>query len=308
VIIVTSYRNPDLDGVSCAIAYAELLKKQGVKKVRATYCGQTGAEVEFLQEYCGLFPIENKCGGYAADDRFVIVDTADPGAIDPEIPIERVVEIFDHRRLVFVKKFVNARSVVEEVGACATLITDQFQVNKLKPSPLAATYLYGAIISNTINFKNAVSTGKDRAAAGWLLSLVDLPKDFVKRMFLFKSNVGEANLAAVIEQDFSTKEINGKTIGIAQVEVADLDKIVEGNKPKLVGLLRELKEKRRLDYLLFTGIDILAGFNRFIVLDEESRRLFRRVLGLKDFPMDVKVEGIVMRKQIWPELDKWLRK
>lgn len=300
-IIVTSYRNPDLDGVACSIAYSELLNKTG-KDAKPTYFGRVSLEVDYIREYSGEFPIDKKNGGYSDEGLFVLVDTSDPDAIDPAIPVEKVIEIFDHRKLVFTKDFINAKINVEQVGSCATLITEEFKKHKINPGKIAGLYLYGAIVSNTINFKNMVTTKRDKLAANWLKSSLKLPTDFIKQMFLSKSNVNSSNFEKIIEQDFSTKEIKGKKVGIAQLEVAELDNFIDPNKDELENFLKRLRRKKKLDYILFTGIDILKGFNRFIVVEEKSKKLFKKVLSLKTFPMDTKVDYIIMRKQIWPKL------
>jgi inorganic pyrophosphatase/exopolyphosphatase len=301
MIIVTSYRNPDLDGIACSIAYVELLQIQG-KEAKATYYGHLGLEVDFVKKFTGHFPVENQHGGYSPDDSFMLVDTADPDAIDPDIPIDKVIQIYDHHLVVFTEKFPNAKALIDQVGSCSTIITEEIKKHQIKPSQTSALYLYSAIISNTINFKNAVTTERDKQAAQRLTSLLDLPSNFIQQMFLSKSNVDSSNFKQIIEQDFSTKEINGENFGIAQLEIANLDNFINPNKQEIEDFLKHLKDARKLDYVLFMGIDILKGFNRFIVVDDQSRRLFQELLDLKSFPMDAKVDHIIMRKQLWPKL------
>lgn len=303
MIIVTSYRNPDIDGIACSIGYSELLNKLG-KKSRATYYGNIGLEVKFVKDYCEEFPIEKVMGGYKEDDEFILLDTADPDATDPEIKPEKVIEIFDHRELVFTDKFPKAKSKIELVGSCATLVTEEFNKKDIDPSKTSTIFLYSAIISNTINFKNTVTTERDKNAANYLQSLVKLPDDYIKRMFLSKSNVDASNLQSVIEQDFSTKEIGGKRFGLAQIEVANLEKLLTIVKPQLKHMLGKIRDDKKLDYVLFTGIDILEGFNIFIVLDKRTGDLFSKVLGISNFDDQAKINGIIMRKQMWPKINK----
>ena len=126
------------------------------------------------------------------------------------IRIRKVIEIYDHRQLVFVEKFINSKNKIELVGSCATLITEEFQENNLKPTTSTATYLYSAIISNTINFKNSVTTQRDMSAVKWLESFVSLPDDYVKQMFSSKSSITSDNFYQVLYQDFATKTFAGK--------------------------------------------------------------------------------------------------
>jgi manganese-dependent inorganic pyrophosphatase len=268
MIIVTSYRSPDLDGIACSIAYSELLNKLG-KDTKASYYGKLGLEVEFVKKYTNYFPIEKHDGKYNEGTKFILVDTSDPEAIEPTIAPEKVIEIFDHRQLVFVEKFVNAKKTIQLVGSCATLITEEFQKNKMAPSENSAIYLYSAIVSNTINFKNLVTTERDKTAADWLKSFISLPNDYLKRMFSSKSNINSNNLYEVISQDFAVKAFNNKVVGIAQT-------------------------------------DILKGFNIFYPVDEKSREFFSKVLEVPDLKPGYKTKEIIMRKQIWPKIERVL--
>lgn len=297
MIIVTSYENPDLDGVACSIGYSELLNKLG-KTSEALYFGKLGLEVDFVKNFLKDLPIKEKTESYPENSDFILVDTADPDAIDPVITPEKVLEIFDHRELVFTERFINAKIKVELVGSCATLIAEKFSENKIIPSATSATLLYSAIISNTINFKNSVTTERDIKMANWLKSLLNLPEDFIEQMFVAKSKVTKDNFEEVVRGDFAVKEIGGKRIGIAQIEVAHLEKLLNdlGILPK--NLLTKLKKEENLDFILFSGIDIFEGKNMFVYCDPESKELFSKIL--------VDYGNIIMRKQIWPKLNSLL--
>lgn len=297
MIIVTSYESPDLDGVACSVAYSELLNILG-KESRALYFGKIGLEVDFVKHFLKGLTIKDKINDYPDNADFVLVDTSDPDAIDPEIPPEKVLEIFDHRELVFTEKFVNAQINIELVGSCATLIAEKFGENKINPSRSSATLLYSAIISNTINFKNFVTTKRDIKMANRLKNLLNLPADYIEQMFVSKSNVSKANFEEIIGQDFAVKEMGGRKIGIAQIEVAHLDELLAELGDETVNVLKKLKKEEKLDYILFTGIDVFKGVNTFVYCDKDSKKLFTKILPTTG--------SIIMRKQIWPKLNSLL--
>lgn len=305
MIIVTSSHNPDLDGIACSIAYSELFNKLG-EDSKATYYGEIGLEVEFVKKYTNYFPIEKHNEEHDINTKFVLVDAANPEVIEPTILPEKVIEVFDHRQLVFVEKFINAKKTIELVGSCATLITEEFQKNSLVPSENAAIYLYSAIISNTINFKNLVTTERDKKAADWLKTFTSLPGDYIERMFDSKSNINSDNLYQVLNQDFAIKAFNGKKIGIAQIEITKLETKIKEWGNKLTEVIDQLKKENSLDYILFTGIDIFEGFNIFYIIDEESREMFSKVLEIPDLKPGYKTKEIIMRKQIGPKIEKVL--
>jgi len=307
MIFVVTYHSPDIDGIACLIAYSELLKKKGII-TSPTFFGDLSKEVEFVKKYTNFFPLEKHEGYYPEDSEFVLVDTADPDALEPGIPLEKVKEIFDHRELVFTEKFVNARLNIDKVGSCATLITEKFRKEDFKPSQNVAIYLYAAIISNTINFKNSVTTQKDVDAADWLRPIAKVEDDYIKKMFEYKSKINNKDdLLFLIEQDFAIKEMHNKNIGIAQVEIANLEKVINFYKKDIEEDLRKLKKEEKIDYVLFTGIDIIKGFNVFITTDNESEKFFSSVLGVPKIGNKYKKDGIIMRKEIWPRVEDILK-
>lgn len=306
MIFIVTYHSPDIDGIACLIAYSELLGKLG-KKVRATYFGNLSLEVEFVKKFTKYFPVTKQSGSYPKDASFVLVDTADLDAIEPKLSPNRVIEVFDHRELVFIETFTNAKLNIEKVGSCATLIAEQFRKNRFVPSKNAAVYLYSAIISNTINFKNTVTTPRDISMATWLKGIAGVDDSYIKAMFEYKSKIeNKEKLIFLIEQDFSTKELHNRCFGIAQIEVTNLNKVIRTYKDVIRMELQKLKKRKKLDYVLFTGIDIVDGFNYLITIDKESDKLFSKAFEASQINGEYQTDSIVMRKQIWPKIDKIL--
>jgi inorganic pyrophosphatase/exopolyphosphatase len=306
MIVVSSYNSPDIDGIACSIAYAKLLNKLG-KGAKATYFGDLSLEVNFVKKFTNVFPVEKHCGKYDVDTKFVIVDTADPTSIESAVKPEKVIEIFDHRQLTYADKFVNAKCTIQQVGSCATLITEEFQKNGITPSENSAIYLYSAIISNTINFKNTVTTERDIDAADWLKKFMSLPSDYIKQMFDSKSKVDSSNLYEVLDQDFAIKTFGDKKVGIAQIEITNLEERIKSWGNKLPEILEKFRKDNNLDYVFFSGIDIFEGFNIFYVVDENSRELFSKVLGIPNLESGYRTKEIIMRKQIWPKVEELLK-
>ncbi len=303
--IVTSYDSPDIDGIACMIAYLELLHASGTP-TKAVYYGDLGLEVEFVKTFTGYFPVEKHSGDYDPGDRFILLDTADPEALEPTIPPEHVAELFDHRELVFTEQFVNAKKIIELVGSCATLIVERLRAQQVTPSPNAATYLYSAIVSNTVNFKNSVTTKRDKDAADYLRALANLPDDYVEQMFRSKSNVSADNLYEVILQDLSIKTIGGTRVGIAQIEIINLELTINKLEGQLMEALNRLKREEHLEYFFFSGIDLLEGYNVLLTIDEKSEAVLSKALHIPRQPRR-KTEAILMRKQLWPNIEAIIR-
>lgn len=306
MIIVSSYKSPDLDGVACSIGYSEYLNQTGTV-AKAAFYGALGLEVNFVNNYTKILPIEEHAGKYDQNDEFILVDTDSPEAIDPNIPIDKVIKIYDHRQLTSVHKFVNAKSHVELVGSCATLITEKFIDANLVPTKVTAIYLYSAIVSNTINFKNSVTTSRDIECAQWLNKFINLDDKYIADMFNAKSVVTSDNLYQVLSGDFAVKMIADKRVGISQLEMVDIDRMDRDLNESLIKSLRQLQQESNTDLLLFTGIDVIKGYNYFYTIDDLSNSVFAKALGFTDLCPGYKSNFIIMRKQIWPKLESVLK-
>src|SRR3989344_3305836 len=156
-ILITSYKNPDLDGTACTFAYTEYLQKNG-KNVVAAVFGTPSREAQFVFKTFKILPLKNaeKIIGKVKD--IILVEASDTSGISWKIDPTKVIEIIDHRKIHEAHKFFNAKTQIELVGSAATLIAEKFHNNKTTITSESASLLYSAIISNTINFQAKVTT------------------------------------------------------------------------------------------------------------------------------------------------------
>ena len=185
-LLVTPYKNPDLDGTACAFGYAEFLRKNG-KDVVAAVFGKPHREAQFVIDKFNIPALENAEEVVNNVGGIIIVDASDLRGLSDKIQPEKVVEIIDHRKIHEAEKFPNAKAQIELVGSAATLIAEKFYNNKTTISPESAELLFSAIVSNTINFQANVTTERDHKIANWLKTKFSLPDNYVHEMFSDKS-------------------------------------------------------------------------------------------------------------------------
>ncbi len=296
-ILVTSYVNPDLDGFACAFAYSEFLNLSG----QPAALGINGAlheETKFLlRQYNIPFqPSDVDPTGFA---KIMLVDASDLEGIDPRIKPESVVEIIDHRRVNQQEAFPNAQVQNEPVGSAATLIAEKFIETKIPLSKPAAILLYGAIVSNTLNFQANVTTERDKDAAQWLTMLVRPTANFALELFQAKSNITKANLEERIDHDFARFDLGSK-IGIAQLELIDAARLVTELKPEILKKLQELKLAENLDIIFLSLIDLNHQQNIFVTDDPTMQELLESILQVKFTDSMAVRSGFIMRKEIMP--------
>lgn len=302
-VLVTDAPDPDLDGVACIFAYSEYLNQIG-KPVVPMIFGTPQEESGFV-----LRKLDIKIfNGDEADldyEEIILVDTSGPQWQSKKIDLAKVVEIIDHRKFDKIDAFPNAKVQIELVGSCATLIAEKFMSKNIIPSEKSSILLYLAIVSNTINFKNKITTDRDIAAAKWLKELYNISDDIIQEMFEFKSNITQT-IREIFLSQIGCHEFAGKRVSTFQLEIIGVKKFIADHLVEIKKELKSISLEENYDFVLFTLIDIQEGHNTFVVFDEKSEELVSEVLdvtfenGVAHYP------HVIMRKEILPKLKSYL--
>lgn len=303
-VVVTSYTEPDLDGYACSVGYAEFLNKTGVPAAVRIF-GTPHIEARYLTEKFGFhFKEDNN----APLEKVVLVDASELRGLDKFIKPENIVEIIDHRKFNDADAFKNAKIQIELVGSAATLIAEKFYANDVEVSVPTATMLYGAIVSNTLNFQAKVTTDRDRFMANWLNQKLGLTKEFIDDMFRAKSNMDGDRLAQAVDADFAWFDFGGagNRIGYAQLEMMGAKQLVEARKNELLRILNDLKSKEGVDHIFISFIDLGGGFNVFVSDDEHMQDVLSKILNISFEDCVAIRHDFIMRKEVTPLFKSYL--
>ena len=303
-ILVTSYINPDLDGVAGAIAYGEFLQKTG-KNAVVGIIGEPHDEAKYILDRFG-FEYPPMIVNSDNFNKIILVDASDLNGLEGKISAEKVIEIIDHRKVHEADKFPKAKAQIELVGAAATLVAEKFMQNNIDISKESATLVYGAIISNTLNFKGSVTTDRDKEAAAWLNKVAKLPEDFWKDLFIAKSDLSGNKLAERIEGDFAWFVMGDKKVGIAQVEMIGAKKLVNERNGEIIQVLEKIKKEMSLDFIFQNTIELENTKNFFVAQDSGTKKLLEKVLNVQFAGVVAERPNLIMRKQIVPLLKEEL--
>ncbi len=297
--ITTTYKDPDMDGYGCAVAYAELLSAQGNEAVPAIW-GTPQLEVRWVLKEIGaevVGPAES-----TANAEVILLDCSDlkdcPGGITPG----QVIEIIDHRKVNQADQFQNAKVQIELIGAAATLVAERFQEAGITPSKDTALMLYAGIISNTQNF-TGVADERDRKMGEWLSQLSGASDDFAERMFEGKSDLSGEKLREVMILDKKSWPCpGGKTLSSSQIEVLHTEELVKSREQDIRNILQEIKDIDGGDCAFVNLKDLETG-KGIIICDDETRALFDGLDSVDWKDGLGRSEKYTLRKQITP----WLK-
>ena len=297
--IVTSYKNPDLDGISCMYAYSEFLNK---KNICSDYyiIGIPRKEVEIV---CEMFNIKlNGLKQWEKNCKVILVDLNNVKRLDFILP-EDVTEIIDHHvKTEDCAKCVNAKVQIELIGAAATLVAEKFKNENVEISRESAILLYYGIISNSINLKSKVTSKKDIEITEWLKSKCkEISEEKIEEIFTEKSNIDTSNLRKEIEAEYVV-EYKNKKITLGQLEIVNVKEFLKENESRLKEILNEIKKEKGIDYIFINCVDILKGENIILTIDKETENFLYDEFGFEFEDGKSCLKKFVQRKEIMNEL------
>lgn len=226
-IITSGSAYTDIDALACAAAYKELLTRLRIS-AQAVLTGDFNQTIpESVRAW--PFEVERSFREKASESLFVLVDISHPDFVDSFVPLDRVVEVFDHHfgHEAYWQSRLPESTYIERVGACATQIWEQFKKWEQKISPVNANLLYTAIFANTLDFKSPLTTERDRAAAEELLSCTALPRGWRAAYYREVASGFEKDLALQVQKDTKMVHIDGASCHFGQVELWDARPLID---------------------------------------------------------------------------------
>jgi inorganic pyrophosphatase/exopolyphosphatase len=304
-ILVTAKVDPDPDGFACIYAYAKLLNALGKPAVGGVW-GIPHIEGRYISQ---KYKIADVVYGPKGDfGQIILVDASDIKGMPPVVKPEKVIEVIDHRQAIDVNHiFPKAKIQIEVVGAAATLITEKFIKNRVKPDFSSAILLYTTIWVHTAKFKISVANERDRRAASYLENLYGFGHEIIDELFKIKYEDTVKNLAEIVIKDFKTFEIFKHTIGIAQLEIENAGSLIYNNKGQLLKIIDDLSRKNGLEFNMLNVVDLSGNVSYFLSRDRKVKKILAEVFGVI-FKNDLaKYPQLILRKEIFPKLNDYFK-
>ena len=302
VAYVFGHKNPDSDTVCGAIALANLKTKMGEEAV-AVAQGAVNPETAFILEKFGVAAPEVMTSVAGKD--VYLVDHSDLAQSMDDVAEAEIKGIVDHHKLGDVSTSQPLECWIWPVGCTCTVLTEMYKYFNVEITKDMAGLMLCAILSDTVIFKSATCTDADKKACDTLKEIagVDDMMALGMDMFKVKSAVDGTPVRELVLRDYKDFDMNGKKVGIGQLEVVDLS-ILDGVKADLAKDIAALKEEggRHSVFLLLTDI-IKEGSEMLVVSDDES--VVEKAFGSAVKDGSVYLDGVMSRKkQVVPNLEK----
>ncbi len=280
----------DIDAFACAVAYSHLLREKGIEN-KIYLPGVLNSSITNSILELGI-DFEKQIS-ITKEDKFIVVDVSEPEQIANGVNENNIIEIFDHR-YGFVdhwKNVLNEKSKIEMVGACATLIWEEYKKENIEIDFLNANLLILAIVSNTLDLKSSVSTDRDLLAFEELQEFIDLPTNWKENYFNEQTKSIEENPVKAIVED--TKGIVSD-ITFAQIELWSGESFIEKNQKEIKETLENIGNKN----WMISVPSISEGINYIYTESAYLKDLLSKVIEI-NFDGDIgKTTKLWLRKEI----------
>ena len=240
-VYVFGHKNPDSDSICAAIAVADLKSKLGVEAVPAAQ-GELNPESKFVLEKFGIDAPEIISSGEGK--QVILVDHSDLAQSLDDLSKAEILGIVDHHKLGDVTTPNPLECWIWPVGCTCTVIKSMYDFFGVEIPKNIAGIMLCAILSDTVIFKSATCTDRDKEAAEALAKIagVDDLMGLGMEMFKVKSAVEGTPAKVLLFRDYKDFDMSGNKVGIGQLEVVDLS-ILEPVKDALYEEMKKAKEE-----------------------------------------------------------------
>ncbi|MCR5085571.1 MAG: manganese-dependent inorganic pyrophosphatase [Succinivibrionaceae bacterium] len=298
--LVLGHKNPDTDSIVAALAATNLYRGRGIDATAAAQ-GDPAPETEFVLKRFGL--AAPKVVTSVAGQRVYLVDYSDLAQAPADFGEATLLGIIDHHKLGDVTSDAPLECFIAPYGCSNTILKrlhDYFKVEI--PAPLAGAMLC-AILSDTVLFKSPTCTKADQEAAADLAKIAGIadPTALGMEMFKAKSNL-DAPARDLVMRDFKDFDMNGRKVGIGQLELLSLDLVSADLRQRLQQELDALRGEGRHSALLVLTDIMKEGSLLLLSSDDEGT-----VLGALGAPASGErwLPGVMSRKkQVVPPLQQ----
>ena len=297
---VLGHLHPDTDSIISAIAAADLYAKRGFDVVPAAQ-GKPAPETAFVLERFGLTApqiVEDVAGR-----DLYLVDYSDLGQAPKGMDSATVLGIVDHHKLGDITTSMPLEAWIWPVGCTNTVLTNMYEFYGIEIPRSIAGGMLCAILSDTVMFKSPTCTEADKKAVAKLAAIAGVEDVMAlgMEMFRVKSAVDGASMQDLVFRDFKDFDMNGKKVGIGQLEVVDLS-LLDGVKDGLKQEIARIKaDGRHSVFLLLTDI-MKEGSELLLASDDPS--VVEKAFGVNLSGDTVWLDGVMSRKkQVVPNFE-----
>lgn len=300
-IIIVGHKNPDLDSIASAIAYAKLKELLGENHWEARRAGALDKETIFVLERFGIKPPEVIAS--ISDKKVALVDHCTQCQMVDGVNNAEVLEVVDHHNIGDLETDKPIRFHVEPVGSTCTIIASYYLSHDVEIPEKIAGVLLAGIISDTDLFKSPTTTEMDLKFKNKLEKISGVnSQELGIEMFKVKSELDKKDTKGLILEDFKEYELKtGDKLGVGQVKTMTSEEFLKERRKEIIKKMKEVKKEEKYDLLIFIITDLLKEGSELFAVGKKE--LLEHALSVELENNSVWVKDLMSRKkQIIPQL------
>lgn len=302
-VLVFGHKNPDTDTIASAIALADLMNKRGMECKPVAQGGLT-PESEFVLTKFGFNAPE--IVESVAGKKVFLVDFSDYAQAPADMKDAEIVGVADHHKLGDITTSSPLLMWVWPVGCSCTVIKNMYDFYGVEIPKNIAGIMLCAILSDTVIFKSPTTTDEDKKAVTDLAKIagVDDYQALGMEMFKVKSAVDGVPARDLLFRDYKDFDMNGKKVGIGQLEVIDLG-MLDAIKNDLLKEVKAAKDDGR-DAVFLLLTDIMKEGSEILISSGDDA-VVEKAFGAKGGD-SVWLPGVMSRKKdVVPKFEAYFK-
>ncbi|CAK9067987.1 Probable manganese-dependent inorganic pyrophosphatase (Pyrophosphate phospho-hydrolase) (PPase) [Durusdinium trenchii] len=298
---VFGHKVPDTDTVTAAIVYAWELNARNIS-AQAYRLGELNPETEFVLKALEV-PVPPLLPELSKE--VAVVDTNNPEELPEGIQKTRIHSIVDHHKLSGLANAEPLEVDMRPLCSATSILYSRSKLYGLTPTKQMAGLMLSGILSDSLEFRSPTTTELDKVHAAELGKLAGLDvHEFAEGMLDAKAKVDHLSCSELIMMDTKIFNIGGKKLRVSVLETTKAAGPL-AKKAELVTAMKELKEKEKIDDVLFFVVDILKESATFISSSSTATTLVEKAWKVKvdDQGLVVLPKVLSRKKQIIPKLE-----
>lgn len=238
----------------------------------------------------------------SSSTKLILVDHNELSQAVPGADQVEILEVIDHHRLGNFHTDLPIRFINQPLGSTCSVVATLYRQAGLDPEPGIASLLLAGLLSDTVLLKSPTTTDIDRALVAWLETCSGQRADgFGQQMFQAGSALAAyTDIEKLLTADFKEYEVEGRRLGVGQVEVVTFQEFEE-RREEIVQGLQKLVSGRGLDMAGLLVTDIVQQNSQFVV--QGDRGMIAAVGYPRVAPGQFELKGVLSRKkQLMPHL------
>lgn len=307
---IIGHLKPDTDATVSAMALAYLYSQKdcfGYSNPKAVIADPLNPETSYLFEKFGVSAPELiTADQIGPDDQIVLVDHNEANQRLTGINPEQISEIVDHHKANIDLSnpiFLNFKPW----GSSSTIVYFMMKQNDITPPAQLAKLMLSAILSDTIGFKGATTTDKDKELGQELAQIAGVEdiNALALEIFKAKSDVSKLSDQQIVKNDYKIFDFNGKKVFIDQLETVEQAEILTSKKQDLLKAMQTVKDNEGVDLLFVVITDILQVNSKLLILSETEQQVAQAAFGgqVTDQILDIGPK-MSRKKEIAPLIEK----